>query len=222
MKRACYLVVIAFLGLVGLKQRAHCQEQKKPPEGVSNNHASTDYRWDVSLDAFRMIAASQAHVTLRYAPIKGRGAFRATISTLSWFADKDASKMSSDSGYSATFDSRHEMQSFSTSFGIGYEWRRNLRVGQFFHGVDMEIDWHNNYKNTTGILPSSSLAVAVAPFCGYKYQISKRLSASVESNLYINHRWSKGKSLDGEVTSKSHRYGFALSPISKLNFTFHF
>lgn len=222
MKNTCYLVVMAFLGLVGSMQSAHCQEQKKPPEGISNNHAGTDYRWDVSLDAFRMIAASQVHVTLRYAPKKGRGAFRATINTLSWFADKGASKISSDSGYSETFDSRSEMQSFSTSFGIGYEWRRNLRVGQFFHGVDTEIDWFNNYKNTTGILPSSSLAVAVAPFCGYKYQISRRLSASVESNLYIHHRWSKDKSLDGEVTSKSRHFGFGLGPVNKLNFTFHF
>lgn len=222
MKRTCYLVVMSLLGLVGLVQSAHCQEQKKPPEGVSKNHSSTGYKWDVSLDVFRMIAASQAHVTLRYAPKNGRGAFRGTINTLNWFADKGASKMSSDSGYSETFDSRSEMQSFSTSFGIGYEWRRNLRIGQFFHGVDAEIDWFNNYKSTTGILPSSSLAVGVAPFCGYKYQISKRLSASLESSLYINQRWSKGKSLDGEVTSKGHRFGFALNPISKLNFTFHF
>lgn len=221
MKRTCYLLGMALFGLVWTTQSALGQEQKKPPEEMTN-HSSTGYKWDVSLNVYRLIAASQAHVTVRYAPKNGRGAFRGTINTLNWFADKDASKISSDSGYSETFESRSEMQSFSTSFGIGYEWRRNLRVGQFFHGVDTEIDWHNNYKNTTGILPSSSLAVAVAPFCGYKYQISKRLSASVESYLYIDHRWSKGKSLDGEVTSKGHRFGFALNPISKLNFTFHF
>jgi hypothetical protein len=221
MKRTCHLVVMALLGLVGLMQSARCQEQKKPPEGRVNDHASTDYRWDISLDAYRLVAAQQLFVTLRYSP-NNRGAFRVTISRLNWFAKNDASKVDSGGGYSETFDDRHEMQNFSTAFIIGYELRRNLRVGQVFYGADVTADWDNNYKNTTGILPSSSFLIAVAPFCGYKYQFSKRFSISVESNLYTDCRWSKTKTTDGEVISKGQLFGFALGPINKLNFTFHF
>jgi len=214
---------MVLLELIGLMQSAHCQEQKKPPEGIPSNHASTDYRWDISLDAYRLKGASGMNpfFTLRYAP-NPRGAFRWSIGDISWLSEKDARGADSSGILPADAEFWLHRRVFNIVTSFGYEFRRNLKLGQLLSGVDAWLYWNNNYQYSSPETWTTIVDLSLGPFCGYKYQINKRLSASVESNIYIHHRWSKGKTLDGEVTSKSRRFGFALSPISKLNFTFHF
>lgn len=222
MKNTCYLVVMTFLGLIGSMQRAHCQEQKKPPEGVFNNHASTDYRWDVSLDAFRLKDPPMTpFFTLRYSP-NMRGAYRWSITGFNW-GGEDSAK-SADSAGILTPNAPFELHSRRFTIGtlFGYEIRRNLKKGQLFYGADVWFYWDNGYKNAASWPRTSQQNLGLDPFCGYKYQLTKRFSASVESCMIFSYKWQSVGDKKHGFSSRSRHFNIEPKPISKLNFTFHF
>lgn len=223
MKRTCYLVVMALFGLVVSKQSAHCQEQKKPPEKIPNNHASTDYRWDISLDAYRFRAAPamSPFFTLRYAP-NPRGAFRWSIGNISWLSEKSAKGADSSGTLPADAEFWLHRRVFNIVTSFGYEFRRNLKMGQLLYGVDAWLYWNNNYQYSPPETWTTIVELSLGPFCGYKYQLNKRFSASVETCMVFSYEWQKSRNQKGRYNYRDRHIGIEPNYISRLNFTFHF
>ena len=223
MKRTCCLVLMAFWGLVGSMQSAHCQEQKNPPEGIPSNHASTDYRWDISLDAYRLKGASGMNpfFTLRYAP-NPRGAFRWSIGDISWLSEKDARGADSSGILPADAEFWLHRRVFNIITSFGYEFRRNLKMGQLLYGVDAWLYWNNNYQYSAPETWATIVDLSLGPFWGYKYQINKRFSASVETCMVFSYQWQKSRNQKSGYNYRTRDIGIEPNYISRLNFTFHF
>lgn len=223
MKRTCYSLVMALFGLVVSMQSAHCQEQKKPPERVAKNHSSTDYRWDISLDAHRFRAAPtmSPFFTLRYAP-NPRGAFRWSIGNISWSSDKSARGADSSGVLSADAEFWLHRRVFNVITSFGYEFRRNLKMGQLLYGVDAWLYWNNNYQYSSPETWTTIVDLSLGPFCGYKYQLNKRFSASVETCMAFSYEWQKSRNQKGGYNYRDRQIGIEPNYISRLNFTFHF
>ena len=223
MKRTCCLLALALFGLVVSKQSAHCQEQKKPPEGIYNNHSSTDYRWDISLDAYRFRTASGVNpfFTLKHAP-NPRGAFRWSIGNISWLSEKNARGADSSGILPADAEFWLHRRIFNIVTSFGYEFRRNLKIGQLLYGVDAWLYWNNNYQYSSPETWTTIVDLSLGPFCGYKYQINKRFSASVETCMAFSYQWQKSRNQRGEYNYRDRHIGIESNYISRLNFTFHF
>lgn len=84
----------------------------------------------------------------------------------------------------------------SFGFRLGYEWNKKVKSIGLYYGSDIGSSYYNvkheyiNLQNISYNSQDSFYSVDLIPFVGMKYNITKNILASVESNLIFSYRFS--------------------------------
>lgn len=181
------------------------------------------YKWDVSLDTYRLFRNGGATVFFKYSSNK-KGAFRMAIE------DGGANRSTFETTGLDTISIKGNIIRHTTNIGIvtGYEWRKSIGRHSLYCGGDISFIFRSSrtkYINYTipQFLPSRDYVINLIPFIGLKYQLFDRLSLSSEANINLGYNVRNILTPDRrDIESSAKTLGVGFNPLRLINLSYHF
>lgn len=226
-------------GLLVMLYNTHAHAQTKKSSDTPAD--STRLKWEIATDLLWLIDKNQipaSNIFVRKHVTRENGKLGAWRLRVGVSVDDNNNEVSHKANDSTGYD----QQTFSITIRSGFEWQKKLDNKFFlFYGIDGQLEGYKNDSDYITIATSPHrikvnrddyrVSVGMIGLVGLRYQLNRRVSLSLESNVIFSINKSIQKidiySYPDDVFIDWSKYddknwNLKFTPISVLNFSYHF